>query len=136
MRALTSIIIIAMFLLASASGQEYQPYPGARITKSQWQSYFDQGKGKLASTEMHPSANLVQFNSPDTFYVFTEPGHPAHPAWVTQQIVTMEGGLGMRQVGYYAGEESAFATLFQAYRARIAKVREDFNRRSERSGKE
>jgi hypothetical protein len=135
-RALASIVITGMLLLGSASGQEYQPYPEARITKSQWQSYFDQVRGEFGSTELHPSAKLVQFNSTDTFYVFTEPGHPAHPAWVTQQIVKMDGGLGMRQVGYFAGEESAFATLFYAYRARIAKVREDFKRRSQRPEKQ
>jgi hypothetical protein len=125
-----------MLLLASASAQEYRPYAEARITKSQWQSYFDQVKGKFGSTETHPSARIAQFNSADTFWVFTESGHPAHPAWVTQQIVKMDGGLGMRQVGYFAGEESAFATLFQACRARIAKVREGFKSKSQQPEKQ
>jgi hypothetical protein len=136
LRVLTSIVFAGMLLPTLASAQEYQPYAEARITKSQWQSYFDQVKGKFGSTETHPSTKLVQFNSADTFYIFTEVGHPAHPAWVTQQIVKMDGGLGMRQVGYFAGEESAFATLFQACRARIAKVREGFKIKSQQLEKQ
>jgi len=132
----SSIVFAGVLLLASASAQEYQPYAEAQITKSQWQSYFDQVKRKFGSTQTHPSAKLVQFDSADTFWVFTESGHPAHPAWVTQQIVKMDGGLGMRQIGYFAGDESAFASLFEAFRARIAKVREGFKTKRQKPEKQ
>jgi hypothetical protein len=131
MRSLASVVFACTLLVGSGSAQDYQPYPDARITEAQWQSYFQQVKEKFGSSEVHPSANLVEFHSSDTLYVFTEPGHAAHPAWVTQQIVKVDGGLGMRQVGYFAGEEAAFAMLFQAYQGRIAKVKEDMNRRSQ-----
>jgi hypothetical protein len=42
----------------------------------------------------------------------------------------------MRQVGYFAGEEAAFAMLFQAYQGRIAKVKGDMNRKSQRPEKQ
>ena len=128
---LASIVIACMLLVGPGSAQEYQSYPEARITISQSRSYFEQVKSKFGDTETHPSANLVEFSSSDTFYIFTEPGHPAHPAWVTQQIVKMDSGLGMRQIGFFAGEEQAFATLFRTYRGRIDKVKEDMKRRSQ-----
>jgi hypothetical protein len=131
MRYLASIVITYTLLVGLGSAQEYQPYPEARITTSQWLSYFDLVKNKFGETERHPSAKLVEFNSTNTFYIFTEPGHPAHPAWVTQEIVKMSDGLGMRQIGYFAGDERAFAALFQAYRGRIDKVKEDMKRRSQ-----
>jgi hypothetical protein len=131
MRFTASIVITCMLLVGPGSAQEYQPYPEARITISQWQSYLELVRNKFGDTERHPSAKLVEFNSSDTFYIFTEPGHPAHPAWVTQQIVKMDNGLGMRQIGFFAGDERAFAALFRAYRGRIDKVREDMKRRSQ-----
>jgi len=79
MRILASVVIACTLLVGSGSAQDYQPYPEARITKAQWQSYFDQVKGKFGSTEVHPSANLVEFHSSDTFYVFTEPGNTDDP---------------------------------------------------------
>ena len=91
MRILASIVFACTLLVGSGSAQDYQPYPDARITEAQWQSYFQQVKEKFGSSEVHPSANLVEFRSSDTFYVFTEPGHAAHPAWVTQQIVKVSG---------------------------------------------
>ena len=131
MRFTASIVITCMLLVGPGSAQEYQPYPEAPITISQWQSYFELVRNKFGDTERHPSAKLVEFNSGDTFYIFTEPGHPAHPAWVTQQIVKTDNGLGMRQIGFFAGDELAFAALFRAYRGRIDKVREDMKRRSQ-----
>jgi hypothetical protein len=130
-RCLASLVIAYALLVGPASSQEYQPYPEARITTSQWQSYFELVKSKFGETERRPSAKLVEFNSADTFYIFTEPGHPAHPAWVTQEIVKMENGIGMRQIGFFAGNEQAFAALFETYRGRINKVKDDMKRRSE-----
>ena len=48
-------------------------------------------------------------------YAFTTKGHPAHPAWITRQVVESEDTVDIKQIGYFAGDEEPFAKLFQQY---------------------
>ena len=66
-----------------------------------------------------------------TFWVFTTKDNPAHPAWITRQMVEEDGEVRVKQIGYYAGSEPAFAKLFRAYQDRNAKLMEDVARRNQ-----
>jgi hypothetical protein len=123
--------VIALSLAHPAAAQEYKPFPLAQITAAQWNEYFDQvNKAHGQSKRDFPAEHLVVFDDHgageekkaaegrgDTFWAFTVPGNPAHPAWVTRRAVNEAGKLTMRQIGYFAGDEKAFAKLFQDYRA-------------------
>ena len=50
-----------------------------------------------------------------TLWAFTEPGHPAHPAWVAKRVIRVDQAVGIQQVGYFAGDEVAFGRLFRSY---------------------
>jgi len=66
-----------------------------------------------------------------TFYAFTAADHPAHPAWITRQVVEQDGGISIQQIGYFAGEEDPFAALFDDYLALSDELRAGFAGESE-----
>jgi hypothetical protein len=61
--------------------------------------------------------NVVVFSDPTTrtFYIFTTKDNPAHPAWITRQIVEEGGKVNVRQIGYFAGAQEPFDRMFSAY---------------------
>ncbi|MGQ0384572.1 MAG: hypothetical protein ACT4UP_07840, partial [Gammaproteobacteria bacterium] len=98
--------------------QEYQPYSSPRITVEQWQRYLDiVRQHHAASVEIYKGQDLVGFTdeATRTFYIFTTKDHPAHPAWITRQVVEIDGKVNIRQIGYFAGAEESFARLFDEY---------------------
>jgi hypothetical protein len=118
---------------ASAAAQEYKPYPRPRITPEQWRQYFGEVVSKHAASRRElATERLVIFENTTeyTTYVFTLPGHAAHPAWVTRQLVEDDKGVNVRQIGYFAGEEEPFSRLFREYQQRSAKIREDLKRKA------
>ena len=123
------IAAFAFLLTAPTFSAEYKPYPVAEITVEQWQDYFDIVQSEFGeSRKEESSSRLVLFRDQKTytFYAFTMPSHPAHPAWVTRKIVDENGHISMIQIGYFAGEEEAFAELFRAYSVLADQAREKF----------
>jgi hypothetical protein len=96
---------------------EFKPHPTANISEPQWVAYFALVKtahGK--SMQRFPDIHLVVFeDGAGAYYAFTQPGHPAHPAWITRKLLGEAGNLSMNQIGYFAGDEAAFAKLYQQY---------------------
>jgi hypothetical protein len=117
----------ALILCTLASAQEFKPFPRADITQAQWQAYYDE-----VSTKHQPNVQIVEaekliiFNDPESksFYAFTQPGHPAHPAWITRKLEVRNDNLFIGQIGYFAGDEPQFARLFKAYLDLNEKLRE------------
>ncbi|HUI62208.1 MAG TPA: hypothetical protein VLX90_18425 [Steroidobacteraceae bacterium] len=113
------LILTAVFLLSGAvHAQEFKPYPRSKVTPAQWERYFEEVKsGHAESLHDLAAARLTVFTDEQTstIYAFTQPGHPAHPAWVASRLVREGEGVGVRQIGYYAGDRSAFETLFRRY---------------------
>lgn len=136
MRAIA--VAVVGLLVGTVVAQEYKPYPRARITTEQWQQYFAEVSSKHAASRLEvPTENLVVFENTAEYmsYAFTRPGHPAHPAWVTRQLVQDNVGVNVRQIGYFAGDEEPFAKLFRAYQQLNAQMRQDFERRSQEGKK-
>jgi hypothetical protein len=116
-----------------AASQEFQPYPSPRITVEQWQRYLAVvRRNHEASVEVYKDQRLVGFTdqATRTFYIFTTKGHPAHPAWITRQVVETGGKVQVRQIGFFAGEEVPFAVLFDEYRQRNEQLQADVERRN------
>lgn len=124
-------LFIALILVhCMVCAQEFMPYPRAAITEAQWNTYLQDVEAKHASSkQVLAEHNLVLFHDSQTgtSYAFTQPNHPAHPAWVTRTIVRKGAQFHVQQVGYFAGDEPAFAALFKAYQQTNAKMIEDMN---------
>jgi hypothetical protein len=103
--------------VCSALAQEFKPYPRERVTAEQWQDYFDQVRAKYSpATGIPDDVKLTIFMPEGALYAFTQPGHPAHPAWITREIFTdSEGFVRLRMIGYFAGSEEEFANLWRQY---------------------
>jgi hypothetical protein len=117
MRAKLLCLMLCLWVIA-AQGQEYRPYPQARITPEEWQIYYDLVRANHSeSAVVHPDHNLIVFNDTSQLMqlAFTLPDHPAHPAWVTRQTVGIDGTVSIQQIGYFAGDEAPFAELFRGY---------------------
>jgi hypothetical protein len=115
MRAIAGL---AFFVVMSSWGQEYKPYPLAKISRQEWQTYFDEVRAKQMVTERRfPDENLVTYYSVATGmnWAFTTPGHLAHPAWIARHVVVRDGQTLVDQIGYFAGDEAPFSALFQSY---------------------
>ena len=127
--------VATMFLVAlPCLAQEFKPYPAGRVTEEQWQSYLAQVKSNSSlSVEVVPAQALIVYSNPSTgaIYAFTQPGHPAHPAWIDRRVGFDASGGYVEMVGYFSGDEAAFAKLYQAYAELNAKMRAEFKRRSE-----
>ena len=85
------------------SAQEFAPYPNERVTVAEWQAYYDLvAKNDGTAREVFPDQHLVIFQSGGakviTSYAFTLEGHPAHPAWITRQLVEKDGAWSMEHV--------------------------------------
>lgn len=125
--------LLLLLLAGPAVAQEFQPYPTPQITREQWARYAEQIRQTyLASAEILEGQNQVAFSDmrTRTFWIFTTKDHPAHPAWITRQMVEENGQVHVRQIGYFAGSEPEFAKLFRFYQERNAQLMEDVARRN------
>ena len=129
-----SLSLVAILAVAPALAQEFQPYPQPKVTPEEFAAYAEQVRQNHGFTaDIIREDNVIVFSDERTrtFWVFTTKDNPAHPAWITRQMVEENGQVRVRQIGYYAGSEPAFAKLFRAYQDRNAKLVEDVTRRNQ-----
>ncbi|MGY0646311.1 MAG: hypothetical protein ACW7DN_17220 [Paraglaciecola chathamensis] len=129
MKKLLLLKILLFSIVANAA--DYMPYPEAKITLEQWNTYYLEVKTSFANSEkVYPDHNLATYSDDKTrmSFAFTTKGHPAHPSWITRQIVESNGSIDMQQIGYFAGEEKAFAVLFQQYAKLTEQTRKQFQK--------
>ena len=89
--------------------EEARRFPGARITKQQWQTFFDEMRYKRdAMVVREASLTRVFVSREAAVYLFTAKSHPAHPAAVRRALVSHHGKLYVHTSGYYAGDREAF----------------------------
>ena len=115
------------------------PFPKEEITIEEWEAYYQEVKEDFGGTEQaYPERNLVTYSDDQTRmnFAFTMEGHPAHPSWITRQIVQENKTINMQQIGYFAGNEKAFAILFQQYARLTEQVKKRFQNGGARSTRE
>lgn len=130
-RKCNRLILIACLFASGLLAATYNPYEDSKVTLEQWQAYYDLVQYEFGETRQELSrALLVLFEdtASSTYYAFTLPGHPAHPAWITRQLVDEEGEVSMQQIGYFAGEEEPFSELFQDYAELAYQIQSDLER--------
>lgn len=114
-------LLAAIAFAAPALAQEFQPYAQPKITVDQWKDYLEKVRElHEASAEIFKDKAIVVFSNPETrtFYIFTTRDHPAHPAWITRQVVEEGGLVHVRQIGFFAGRQEPFDKLFREYQMR------------------
>ena len=132
MRLLFAFLAAAVSL--SVHAQVFRPFPHARITVAQWAAYFAEVSAKVGTTvRLSPDKLLlgISDSATHTHYVFTRPGHPAHPAWIARHLLEDQKEVKVEQIGYFAGEEAAFADLFRFYGRMNEQLRSEMERPSE-----
>jgi len=118
---------------APAFAQEYQPYPQPKVTPEQFADYAEEVRLVFGATaEVVREEKVIVFSDmrTRTFYVFTTKDHSAHPAWITRQMVEEDGQVRVRQIGFFAGSEKAFAKMFVDYQQRNTKLMDEVARRN------
>jgi hypothetical protein len=134
-RAWHGALGIAGSLLAGpAMAQEFQPYAAPQISAEQFVRYAELVRQNYgASADVVKEEDVIVFSDmrTRTFWVFTTREHPAHPAWITRQMFEENGQVNVRQIGYFAGSEPAFAKMFRSYQERNAQLMEDVQRRNQ-----
>ena len=128
----TLILLLVLALSGALHAQDFKPYERSKVTPVEWERYFEQVKGAHgASAHELAERKLIVFSDEltSTIYAFTQPGHPAHPAWVTSRLVRQNGGLDVRQIGYFAGDKAAFEALFREYIAMNDKLKREAGKR-------
>lgn len=123
--------VVLFFAATVTYAAEYMPYPEAKVTKEQWQSYAEEVSREFqASERRYPDQRLTTYSDDASrmSFAFTMPGHPAHPAWITRQVVEANGSIDLRQIGYFAGEEESFAELSRQYQELTQRTRQQFQR--------
>ena len=126
--------IVGSLLAGLAMAQEFQPYPVPQISAEQFVRYADEVRQNHGATaQVVKEENVIVFSDlrTRTFWVFTTKDHAAHPAWITRQMYEENGQVKVRQIGYFAGSEPAFAKLFHSYQERNAQLMEDVQRRNQ-----
>ena len=114
-----NIVLLATGALASllVQAQEYAPYEDAAITLHQWETYHNAVKACCEATRReYKDRGLVTYAKDEgrLGYTFTLENHPAHPAWITREVIP-GADIQMQLIGYYAGSEEEFAKLYESY---------------------
>lgn len=126
--------IIFLLLVISAGlalATEVKPYPQANITVEQWNKYHALVSKNLASSRRAYDSHKLEVFSDDSVrasIAFTMPGHEAHPCWVTRHVKEENGTVSVSVIGYFAGNERAFKTLFNQYEAMAEQTRIQFRK--------
>ncbi|HKY00693.1 MAG TPA: hypothetical protein VJL86_13340 [Steroidobacteraceae bacterium] len=130
----TALGVAGGLLAAIAAPQDFQPYGAPQVTAAQFSAYAEQVRqahGATAQVVLEEKVVVFSDLRTRTFWVFTTKGHPAHPAWITRQMVEENGQVNVRQIGYFAGSEPEFAKLFRSYQERNTQLMEDVQRRNQ-----
>lgn len=132
LRCMFFLLIVIGSLITTVSALEFMPYAAAKVSKEQWQTFYDRARSNLGHTqrtytEQHMVIFLDSFNG--HHYAFTLPGHDAHPSWIVRRIVNHDGILDIQQVGYYVDNEEAFIELFRTYLELNDEIKEKFRER-------
>jgi len=121
-RCFVALAVLTQTLTALADDKAWR-FPTDHITTAQWQTFRDEVLKKPGATRQEFANQLViTVSSELRIYVFTEPGHPAHPAVVVRAIVARGRGSEVQRMGHYAGDQKAFDVWWHQFDALDAKV--------------
>jgi hypothetical protein len=131
MRALRILAVMALsFHTAPAWVAEPAPrFPTSKITTEQWKQYLSE-ISSMPGIERRESSRQITLTDARTMtiYAFTQEANAAHPGVVVRALVTGPAGTDVRRIGYFAGDQAAFAKWWTEFDALDAQIRRDMAR--------
>jgi hypothetical protein len=119
---LVLLMVIATMALAQQPHAPPKRFPAEKITPEQLETYKSeiQAIPGIECHEIPAHQRQCTSNAQFTIWIFTLPGHPAHPA-VTQSVMLLQqdaqgARVGINRSGYYAGDSAAFDTWMKEFR--------------------
>ena len=124
MRISQCLSLVVMILPLIAISEEFDwRFSTDEITPEQWSTFRSEVLAKSHYEQSEFAHQLVIIVEQErAIYVFTQPGHPAHPAVVVRKIVPRGINSEVQRMGHYAGNETAFAAWWREFDALDAKV--------------
>ena len=113
-----TLALIAAALSTAALGQQFVPYSYPKVTETQWLQYFEEVKAKHAATMRLPRDQhlaMLEDAATKTSWVFTQPGHAAHPAWTTSRLTQSGGITDIERNAFFVGDGRAFGTWYLTF---------------------
>ena len=121
-RYVPALMVLTQTLAVWADEMAWR-FPSDQITTEQWQIFHDEVLAKPGATRQEFANQLVvTVTSERRIYVFTQPGHPAHPAVVVRAVVERGKGSEVQRMGHYAGDPKAFDVWWHQFDALDAKL--------------
>jgi hypothetical protein len=109
---LLAIAALSEALMGRCADVPSPRFPSAHITIDEWHTFSNEVTAVSDVRCRDIASNQYQCDSQlqSTIWIFTRPGHPAHPA-VTRAILLSNGSMvRIDRSGHYAGSELAFRT--------------------------
>jgi hypothetical protein len=116
-------IALSTMSTAEAKAEEWR-FPSDQITLEQWTEFRNEVLAKPDLDRKEFGNQLILTSSAEyRAWVFTEPGHPAHPAVIIRIIEsTPSGGSTIRRQGHFGGDRAAFDTWWHQFDELDARV--------------
>ena len=119
---LALLLTTTAIALAQPSLPPPKRFPAEKITAEQLGTYKSEVQAipGIECREIGAHQRQCTSNAQFTIWIFTLPGHPAHPA-VTQAVMLVQrdgqgARVGINRSGYYAGDSAAFDTWMKGFR--------------------
>ena len=119
---LALLLTTTAIALAQPSLPPPKRFPAEKITAEQLGTYKSEVQAipGIECREIGAHQRQCTSNAQFTIWIFTLPGHPAHPA-VTQAVMLVQrdgqgARVGINRSGYYAGDSAAFDTWMKEFR--------------------
>jgi hypothetical protein len=102
-----------------AKPSDVPAYLSAQISKQQWATQLADVQSQTGVTCKSIALSQYICDSPKqhTIWVFTQPGHPAHPALTRGAMVITSETIGIERTGQYAGDRAAFVEWMKEFAA-------------------
>jgi hypothetical protein len=113
--SLVASLALFFALPTTSYAQLFRPFSDSKINQEQWDVYFSEvsKKHSVGARDLESERLQMFFNAQtQVVYTFTKPGHPAHPAWISRLIVSVDKKLALSLVGFYAGSDTEYQKLF------------------------
>jgi hypothetical protein len=109
--------LFSIFLFVAAIGSPQTPYKIFPVTVTHWNEMLTDVKSQpgMKCKDSSEHQYICDSASPPTIWVFTQPGHPAHPAASRGVMVFHGDAIDIDRTGYYAGDRPAFISWMHAF---------------------
>src|SRR5438552_6946341 len=107
-----------MLVIHAAAVGESVTNKNTPVTLDEWRALLAEIQSRAGMRcENHDEFQyMCDTANPPTIWIFTRPGHPAHPAATRGMMVVNSGVIDVNRVGYYAGDKDSYDRWMKEFR--------------------